>query len=253
MYKIPANTLFMGQQLVFVPDCHSTNNEVQQLIQRNGATDGVVIVTDNQTQGRGQRDTVWESEPGKNLTFSIGLRPNFVAVKDQFFLSMVVTLGVFDYLSSNIDQGDVHIKWPNDILVNGKKMCGMLIENNISQNQIQHAVVGIGLNVNQRSFKFPLATSMSLIEKKEFDLQELLIALLSSIEKRYLQLRQGELPVIKANYLEALFGRGEEQEFIIEGSRVKGILSGVESSGKLEVLVNGELNSFGFKEIEFCL
>lgn len=251
MYKIPAKTLFIGQQLVFVPECHSTNDEVQQLIQGNGASDGVVVITDHQTKGRGQRNTVWESEAGKNITFSIGLRPNFLKAGDQFFLSMAVSLAIFDYLAATLYHGDVLIKWPNDILVNGKKICGILIENTIASHHIQHSVVGIGLNVNQVSFNFPQVTSMALIEKKEFNLAELLEHLVSSIEKRYLQLRAGETASIQSSYQEALLGYGQEQVFSIKGKKFIGVITGLSPSGKLEVTEGDIAHVFDFKEIEF--
>src|SRR5690348_13137008 len=105
----------MGHSLVFMPECHSTNGEALRLLQDNPpVAEGTVIITDNQTAGRGQRGNTWESEPGKNLTFSIILKPTFLHPKDQFKLNMCVSLALHDYLTSQLQ--DVKIKWPNDMM-----------------------------------------------------------------------------------------------------------------------------------------
>src|SRR5690606_39100590 len=179
----------MGHKLVFVPECHSTNDEAQRLLQQKGSADGLVVITANQTAGRGQRGSVWISEPGKNLTFSIGLKPHFLNPKMQFYLSMAVSLGLLDSLAHLLPQAEVKIKWPNDVMLNGKKTCGILIENQLIGQLLGRSVVGIGLNVNQRSQPVASATSLAVEAGHEFDLNEVLSLLLEKLEARYLQMK----------------------------------------------------------------
>lgn len=252
MYKIPANTLFIGQHLVFVPECHSTNLEVQRLMQQKGSTEGIVVVTQHQTAGRGQQGSIWVSEPGKNLTFSIGLKPNFITLHQQFYLSMAVSLGLYDCLLHFLPDEKIKIKWPNDIMVNDKKICGILIENQIVNQRIDRSVVGIGLNVNQRFFPMPQATSMNLECEEVFDLNAVFSVLVEKIEARYLRLKTGELEKLKLAYEENLYWRDELHEFVIDHQTQQGIVKGVSEEGKLCVLLKGELKSFVFKEIRYA-
>ena len=120
MYKIPANTLFTGKNLVFVPDCPSTNTLALEISQQSPVKEGTVVITDQQTAGKGQRGNTWEAEPRQNLTFSLILKPTFLAVNKQFYLNIVICLALKDYLRQKTS-GPVHIKWPNDILVHQKK------------------------------------------------------------------------------------------------------------------------------------
>lgn len=250
MYKIPANTLFTGQSLVYMPECHSTNAEALKLLQNNPrVTDGTVVITDNQTAGRGQRGNTWESDAGKNLTFSIILKPGFLSAKDQFRLNIAVSLGLFDYLTSQLD--DVKIKWPNDMMIGNKKTCGMLIENQISGQQIQHSIVGIGLNVNQEYFSLPTPTSMFLKKGQAFDLNYALAELLQWIEGRYLQLRANI--DLRNEYVNALYGRGEKRNFKSGEETFEGVITGIDPVGLLEVEVSGGRRYFDLKQIQMVL
>lgn len=248
MYKIPANTLFTGQTLVYMPECHSTNAEALTVLQRNPqVAEGAVLITDNQTAGRGQRGNTWESEAGKNLTFSIILRPTFLHPQHQFHLNMAVSLGLFDYLTSQVT--DVTIKWPNDMMLGDQKTCGMLIENQISGQQIQSSIVGIGLNVNQERFSLPAATSMAIKKEQTFMLNDALAELLQWIEARYLQLRSHI--DLKEEYVAALYGRGEKRSFKSGNESFEGIIRGIDSVGMLEVETKTGNRYFDLKQIQF--
>lgn len=251
MYKIPANTLFMGHKLVFVPECHSTNDEAQRLLQQKGSADGLVVITANQTAGRGQRGSVWISEPGKNLTFSIGLKPHFLNPKMQFYLSMAVSLGLLDSLAHLLPQAEVKIKWPNDVMLNGKKTCGILIENQLIGQLLGRSVVGIGLNVNQRSQPVASATSLAVEAGHEFDLNEVFSLLLEKLEARYLQMKADDLNLLKSDYEQHLFWRNEVHDFVVGEQTVSGIIKGVSEEGKLEVLIDDKPRQFAFKEINY--
>lgn len=250
MYKIPANTLFIGKQLVFVPECHSTNTLALQMTQNKSATEGTVVITNNQTAGRGQRGTSWESDAGMNLTFSIILMPGFLAPKDQYYLTIFTSLALRDYLEGKIHPG-VTIKWPNDILVHEKKICGILIENQVQGSHFIATVIGIGLNINQTRFAKDTATSLKLITNREIALEQALHELLGYVEARYIQLRQGKWSDLREEYLSHLYWRKERHRFSSGLTNFEGVIKGVDDSGKLIVETSEGLSYFGNKEITF--
>jgi len=211
LYKIPAKTLFLGKNLTFVPECHSTNDLALQLCQKKEWFEGTLVITHNQTAGRGQRGNTWIAEVGKNLTFSLLLKPTFLSGQEQFYLSVFVSLGIRDYVTEHTDQ-KVHIKWPNDILAGEKKMAGILIENQIAGNNLIGSVIGIGLNINQQHFGIDSPTSLSLLTGKDYNLSDELETLLQKLERRYLQLKERKFTVLMDDYLKELYRLNENKQ-----------------------------------------
>lgn len=251
MYKIPANTLFVGKNLVFVPECHSTNTLAMELSQRGSLADGTVIITDNQQAGRGQRGNQWISEPGKNLTFSVVLKPGFLKADQQFRLTQVISLAVTDYLKNRLD-ATIKIKWPNDILVNQLKTCGILIENSLSGETIQFVVVGIGLNVNQIILQDLKATSLKQETGKDYILENELHLLLQAIEERYAQLLDGKINLLEDHYLINLYRKGERHAFNTKDGALKGMIEGVDQRGRLILQTREGKRFYDLKEISFA-
>lgn len=212
--------------------------------------EGTTVITHHQTAGRGQRGNIWFSEEGKNLTFSIILKPTVLPVKDQFYLNMAIALGVYDYLQ-DIFQDHVKIKWPNDILVKGKKVCGILIENQVSGQQIQHSIVGVGLNVNQENFFLENAASVRLLSGKEFQLEGVLESVLEKIESRYLLVREQLLDTLSIAFTEVMYWLGEQHVFSTRGVEFTGMVMGVDEIGRLKIQTNQGLKTFGVKEVEY--
>ena len=250
MYKIPANTLFLGKRLVFVPECHSTNSLALQLSQDPSTPEGSVIITSNQTAGRGQRGNSWEAEPGMNLTFSVILRPHFLSVQNQFSLAMITALAIKDYLADKLNQ-PLYIKWPNDILVHNKKISGILVENQLIGARFTAAVLGIGLNVNQTLFKHPAATSLKILLKTDTELENALHEILRCLEARYLQLRQEKYQALKDEYIAGLYWINEKHRFSASGTLFEGVITGLGENGKLAVDTHEGIKYFGIKEITF--
>jgi len=248
LYKILAKTLILGKKVVFLPTCHSTNTATSELLKTSSLIEGTLVITNDQTAGQGQRGNQWESQSGKNLTFSIVLRPGFVSVEKQFSLTMCVALGITDYLNQ-ITRGFL-VKWPNDIYYKNRKVCGILIQNSLKGNMIANAVVGIGLNVNQVSFGYPRAVSLKNIIEKELDLTETLEGICEHIEKRYLQLKLGEGQNLKRQYLNNLLGFGEHRVYS-DGTDFSGYITDVHENGKLEIERHDGARLYGFKEVEF--
>ncbi|MFI5140988.1 MAG: biotin--[acetyl-CoA-carboxylase] ligase [Bacteroidia bacterium] len=137
------DTLFIGQHILELDAAESTNTYATNLIKEIQVAEGTIVFTHNQTKGRGQVGNTWQAETGKNLTFSMVLHPNFLAVEKQFYLSKITSLAVFGMLTEflNTSLYDIKIKWPNDILVNDKKIAGILIENILRGNFLQSSVM----------------------------------------------------------------------------------------------------------------
>jgi len=250
VYKIPAKTHFIGKSIVFVPECHSTNTLATEMSQKGNPEEGTVIITADQTLGKGQKGNAWLSEPGKNLTFSIIIKPTYLPIRDQFYLTMITSLALKDFLSSVL-LPKVEIKWPNDIMVEKKKIAGILIENQIQGNSFTHVVVGVGLNVNQVSFHLQRATSMKMIALKDFDLNDVLDQLCIRFEHWYMQLKEGNKAEIKSTYLDSLFGRGQRLPFKDKEGSFTGTIEGIDDTGRLITNSEKGIRNFEIKEIQW--
>ncbi|OOG76221.1 biotin--[acetyl-CoA-carboxylase] ligase [Algoriphagus sp. A40] len=251
MYKILANTIFLGKDVLFLPECHSTNDKALELIRSGQAREGTIVICAHQTRGKGQRGNNWESAPGQNLTFSLVLKPGFLDVTEQFFLNMMISNSIRKLLQDYLP--DLQVKWPNDLVIPDKgKIGGILIENILSSNSWEFAVVGIGLNINQRQFGAAKATSLALITGGEFDLQELFRLLISHIEQGIISLKKGKLEEILRDYLQHLFLKDQWAVYKENDTEFEGKIAGVTRDGKLQVrLRNGLIRSFDLKEISF--
>lgn len=216
--------------------------------------DFTVLVAESQQQGRGQGGTNWTVEPGKNLTFSVLKQFNNFLAKDQFLVSMAVSLAIYKALNA-IQIPDLSIKWPNDILSGNKKLCGILIENTLKGSQLRHSIIGIGVNINQESFEsLPNASSLTLISGKTFDLETLLFNILLHLEKQLTLLRENEDTATYEEYQQLLFRKDKSAMYVIREKGVKGIIRGVNREGRL-LLEQGShgIESYGLKEIAYCL
>lgn len=252
MYKIPANSLFIGKELVFMPECHSTNSiALDRCQQIPPPSEGTIVITDHQYAGRGQRGNVWTATPGENLTFSIILKPTFLSVADQFLLNVITALGVADLVRA-AGCTDVAVKWPNDVYAGGKKICGILIESQIRGGKLLYAIVGIGLNINQKNFLISTTTSVSLLTHKHHDLNACLHDLVGYLEARYLRLRSGDKQELLDEYEANLYWAHELHEFeSADRGRFQGSIAGVDPNGRLRIEVNGEEATFDVRQVSF--
>jgi len=248
------NTLFVGKDLRYLPSCQSTNLYAMDLVQNDDYFEGTVVTTDCQTAGRGQQGNTWEAEPFQNITMSVILKPQFLNLQDQFELNISITLGIYDLLEAFVPNSDLlKIKWSNDLLYNRKKICGILIQNLVSGSFLGKAVIGIGLNINQKNFQYPQATSLSLVTGIEYENSILLEKLLEKIEKRYLQLKQGKGEILKQEYYQRLYGYQENIWFESGKETFLGRIQGVDNLGRLQIQVGEDLRIYQFKEIQFLL
>ncbi|SNT02607.1 BirA family transcriptional regulator, biotin operon repressor / biotin-[acetyl-CoA-carboxylase] ligase [Ekhidna lutea] len=250
MHKIFAKPLFLGKKVDFLPQCHSTNDELLLLVKNSVVQEGSVIYTDHQLKGRGQRGNVWFDELGKNVLMSILLRPKFLSPTKQFYLNLITGLAIVDVLGEVLE-GKVELKWPNDVYVNDRKIAGILIESNLRGTSLESAVIGIGLNVNQSGFNMHGATSLSLESGKHHDRFKLMELVVAQLEKWYLKLKGSNYEVILESYHDLLMWRGELHAFKGVAGTFKGEIVGINQHGNLAINVDGKLQYFGLKEVEF--
>lgn len=249
MHKILANTVFLGKEIIYLTECHSTNEFAQELLRKNEGGEGIIVLTDKQTKGKGQRGNRWWSEPGMNVTFSLILEPRFLKPTQQFDLNIVICLSIWEVL--NTFDPDFVVKWPNDILHKKfGKIAGVLIENAVQSNYLETAVVGIGINVNQDMKEFPKATSLYNLTQHTHDKLVILERVVQRIEWNYLRLKRGEQKLLKNTYLKILLNYQQIQLFF-DGEEFTGRITGIAEDGRLQVEKDGKLQLYGFKEIKY--
>lgn len=222
------------EKIIWLDSAESTNAYAMNTLCDSRPPEGTVIATLNQTKGRGTDDNSWESEPGKNLTFSVILYPQMSADK-QFIMNKAVSTGIYDYLASEMSDAEVSIKWPNDIYISDKKICGILIQNSVKGDQFDFVIVGIGLNVNQLVFKSdaPNPVSMQMITGKHYNLDIVLENLLFALNKRYQQFISGEVNRIEADYESKLYRLLEWHQFSVGGKTLTAKITGAGKYGHL--------------------
>lgn len=240
-----------------VQETPSTNSYLAQLCQESKAKEFHTVIAESQTAGRGQRGNSWESESGKNLTFSTVLYPTALKARQQFYLSMIAAFSVV-YALDNYTEG-FSIKWPNDIYWKDKKIAGILIENELEGEYIAQSIIGIGLNVNQETFysSAPNPVSLHQIIGHSIDRQELLHKILKGIVGGYTFLEKEyakAAPAILNLYLNHLY----RKEGMFPYRDAKGVFMAefhqVEPDGHLILKdEQGSLRRYAFKEVEFIL
>ena len=237
-------TLFIGRSIIRLKKVDSTNNYVASLPESD-KVEGLVVVAEEQSHGRGQGARKWHSEPGKNLLATVLLRPLFLDASAVFILNKALALSVMHAIHAQVGRANARIKWPNDVLCDGLKLAGILTENVVRGSQIVSYLAGFGVNVNQIHFPPEAGKpgSIQLIRGRETQVDDVLEAICSKLEAYYLMLRSGRFEEIAKEYDDHLWQssvrirlKGEETAF---EARVKG----VDAAGKL-IVVNAEGNSF---------
>ena len=240
-----------------VKEVPSTNTYLSQLCKESKAKEFYTVITNNQTAGRGQRGNSWESENGKNLTFSTVVFPTALAAKEQFYLSMTVAFAIVDALRDYTD--GFSIKWPNDIYWNDKKIAGILIENELEGPYVTQSIIGIGLNVNQEEFHSPAPNPVSLFQiiGTSIDREELFNKIIRGIMGGYIFLDTAyteAVPHIRTLYKKSLYRKKGFYPYRDANGEFMAEFHDVESSGHLVLKdEQGVLRSYAFKEVEFIL
>ena len=229
----------------------STNSFLRQLVGKNTIDDFTVVTAKFQSAGKGQMGAFWESDYEKNLMFSVYTKRCKINVNQSFYISMGVALAIRKALEEHF-LPQLKIKWPNDILSQSKKICGILIENVIKNNAVTASIIGVGLNVNQLYFpNLPNASSLKGIMGCDFNLEELLNAVLTHLGWYINRLKTNDFNSIKAEYERHLFRKDKPSTFKDKsGNLFPGYIKSVNASGDLLVMLeDNALKAFSLKEI----
>lgn len=237
-------TIFVGKYFKELESVDSTNSFAAELVKKNEAKHGMIVFTTHQTNGKGQREKVWNSEPKKNLTFSLTIKTDFLLVSEQFLLSMAISNAVWEYVSKKLEGLDatVFIKWPNDILINNQKVAGILIENTINTYSLGWSIVGIGINLNQEKFNLLhptnfLPVSLKHYLKKELNIYSELELLAEYLEKWIFKLSNREFICILETYKHCLWNAGRAIKFENRDNEIiTGIFLDIDESGTPKII-----------------
>lgn len=239
--------------IIHIQETESTNSSLKELVFQNKLEEGTILVTDFQTAGRGQRGNGWESERGKNLTFSMVLYPTSIAVHEQFILSQVVSLGIKKALDKYTEY--ISIKWPNDIYWKEQKICGILIENTLSEKGFLYSIVGIGLNINQEHFisDAPNPISLTQITNQKYALETILEEVRDYILAFYQEADLlGNYKTIRHFYDQSLFRREGFHRFSASDGEFEARIVEVRPDGYLILETKaGTIRKFAFKEVRY--
>ena len=232
----------MKFEVVHIAETDSTNRWMKE----NG-TGEMVVVADYQTAGKGCGSNSWESERGQNLLFSVMIHPKSLQAKNQFIITQVVSVALCKTLDRYV-QSQISIKWPNDIYVGDRKICGVLIENRLQGRMIKDTIIGIGLNVNQTEFKSdaPNPVSLKQLTGKDTDRDELLKAFLDTLNEC------SESATCIADYKARLYRREGKHLFITQNNTFEASIVDVKDDGRL--MLEDEksvVHLFRFKEVTF--
>jgi BirA family biotin operon repressor/biotin-[acetyl-CoA-carboxylase] ligase len=225
----------IGSYVIRLSRIDSTNRYAMDYLDKHHLPDGSLIIAQEQFRGKGTGLNQWESEPGKNLTFSVVLHTNFLPPERQFMLNKVFSLALHDFISTLLGRSSASIKWPNDLYIGTKKAAGMLVQNIIQGSTLITSVVGIGININQDVFvsDAPNPVSLKNVSGEEYDVDRCLIDLCSYMDHRYNQLRKSVFDLIDRDYITNLFRIGEYCFYSLKGRETEARICGVDRFGRL--------------------
>lgn len=244
----------IGNKVILIDEVDSTNRFASQLLESaEFPEEGTVVRANFQEKGRGQRDAIWESEKKQNLLCSIILYPVFLPVQNQFLMNQMVSLAVAEFIEETT-RVEAKVKWPNDILVNERKIAGILIENNLKGSTISSSILGIGINVNQlvfRNFGY-VACSLSSLTGKTFDVSLISYMFFQKLDFYYQKMIRKEYHSILEMYSSRLFRLDIPSMYEIKGKSIKAIIRGVRPQGDLILEIDdGEIRFMQTREIRY--
>lgn len=235
-------TACLGKRVVYYDETDSTNTRVKQLAEQ-GAVHGTLVVADRQNAGKGRRGRSWESPSGNNIYMSLLLRPDMEPVKAPM-LTLIMALSAAEAIREK-EGLEVQIKWPNDLVIGTKKICGILTEMSAEIDYINYVVTGIGINTNMETFAEELkekATSLRLEKGEAVKRAELIAAIMEKYERNYEEfLKIKDLSFLQARYNELLVNKDKEVRVLEPGNEYNAYAFGINETGELLVRKeNGE-------------
>ena len=239
-------------QIIQPESTSSTSLHLKELLKQQNLPECSVVITNRQTAGRGQPGNTWETEPGKNLTFSIVFFPEMVPATSQFIISKTVAVAIVTALEKYIRP--VEIKWPNDIYYKNQKLGGILIENSLQGSSISQTIAGIGINVNQTSFpeNLPNPVSVKMITGYNVDLQTIFHQVYQSLTSTYQKLTENDTSEIERNYLSHLYRGAGFHKYRDSKGEFLARISDIAPAGHIFLTrPDGTTSKYAFKEVEF--
>lgn len=234
-----------GSQEFNLSEVDSTNNFAATLISDQLCQNGAVIMADYQSKGKGQRGNTWTANKGENLILSLVYMPDNLSVVEQIKLNWCTSLAIVSFLTDY--EILATIKWPNDILVEKKKIAGILIENQLIGQRVSSSIIGIGLNVNQLIFELPSATSMKIERKTTFSIYDVKNKLVAKMND-FIGL---DFQLLKDEYEKSLFNRSQTALYEDVNGIFEGVILGVNTDGSLNMKRGDEVIVYGMKEITY--
>ncbi len=209
------------------------------------------VYTYNQTNGKGRRGNIWESEPNKNICISLCYKPLYADPDyTSFKLNMLVSIILLEFFKK-LKIPKMKVKWPNDILSEGKKLSGILIESSFRKNKISEYIIGIGLNINQHNFdNLNNANSIKNITGLEYDLNDLTKRLINLFKDFDIRFNQNSIDEIKSKYLKNLYGYNSFLNFSHKDNEFKGKIIDIISDKKIKISVNEKEIVFDSRELK---
>jgi BirA family transcriptional regulator, biotin operon repressor / biotin---[acetyl-CoA-carboxylase] ligase len=241
----------IGQKLILLDEVDSTNNYAAKLLNEGNLAHGTVILAEKQTAGKGQRGNSWSSGAENQLSCSVYAETAFLSADRYWYLNLAVAIAVYHTINSSVPREDVRIKWPNDVLVNDKKLSGILIETHWRSGAIQGAIIGVGINVNrERNLPGSAALNDFTVEnRRPVQLAQTLCQYLSG---EFARLTEGKWNDLLSDYHRFLWKKDELTEAeTTAGEKMIGTIRGIDGNGDLLFEGNGTLRAFGLKEISF--
>ena len=229
-------TEWAGRKVVYYDETDSTNNRAKDSGEKNGAH-GTLFIADKQNAGKGRRGRAWESPSGKSIYMTILLRPQITPDKAPM-LTLIMGLSVAEGIRK-VSGAETEIKWPNDIVMNKKKVCGILTEMATEMEYVNYVVIGVGINMNEEYFSEgikEIATSLYEETGTVYQRSELIAAVLERFEKNYeMFLETGDLSAVRKAYDSILVNRGQEVKVLEPGNEYRAVAEGINKNGELIV------------------
>ena len=235
---------------IYIPQTISTNVSLAEICSKGYTENLTSVYSSFQTDGRGQRGNKWESEDGKNLLFSFVIFPN----GEHFILLQITALALFDTLSEYTD--GISIKWPNDIYWMDKKICGTLIENDLSGMNIERSISGTGVNLNQKIFRSgaPNPVSLSQITGKEYDIETVLYKIMDYVNGYYGMFCNGESETIRKKYFDAIYRKDGFHTYKDDNGTFEAMIEDIEKDGRFILKdKEGNVRKYLFKEVSYII
>ena len=243
----------IGCEMIIRDVVDSTNNYTNGILRQSVMHEGSMIIAKSQQSGKGQTGNTWEAEPDLNVTFSFVIYPGFIAIDKQFLISKFVSIAIVNYLKTIISDKEISIKWPNDILIENRKIAGILIENSIQGNNLINSIVGIGLNVNQEVFTIfsRKATSIKNETGLNHDVMRTINELAAKLTEVYSWLC-ADLNSLDKLYLDRFYLHQKFAKYLYDGKKRSLKIIDIRENGHLVLEDhNGSEITCSLKEIEF--